>query len=102
MNKVALGWADAGIKTVDQAKDDAAAHSQIYYSVMKALGITGRNLVDSEVSLINKWVGEYGFDIELVKAACSKPFQLSRSQASSTQTRYSRTGGKGCTYIKGC
>ena len=59
MNKVALGWADAGIKTVDQAKDDAAAHSQIYYSVMKALGITGRNLVDSEVSLINKWVGEY-------------------------------------------
>ena len=72
INKVALGWADAGIKTVDQAKDDAAAHSQIYYSVMKALGITGRNLVDSEVSLINKWVGEYGFDIELVKAACSK------------------------------
>lgn len=72
MNKVALGWDDAGIKTVDQAKDDAAAHSQIYYSVMKALGITGRNLVDSEVSLINKWVGEYGFDIELVKAACSK------------------------------
>ena len=72
MNKVALGWADAGIKTVDQAKDDAAAHSQIYYSVMKALGITGRNLVDSEVSLINKWIGEYGFDIELVKAACSK------------------------------
>ena len=72
MNKVALGWADAGIKTVDPAKDDAAAHSQIYYSVMKALGITGRNLVDSEVSLINKWVGEYGFDIELVKAACSK------------------------------
>lgn len=72
MNKVALGWADAGIKTVDQAKDDAAAHSQIYYSVMKALGITGRNLVDSEVSLINKWVGEYGFDIELVKVACSK------------------------------
>lgn len=72
MNKVALSWADAGIKTVDQAKDDAAAHSQIYYSVMKALGITGRNLVDSEVSLINKWVGEYGFDIELVKAACSK------------------------------
>lgn len=72
MNKVALGWADTGIKTVDQAKDDAAAHSQIYYSVMKALGITGRNLVDSEVSLINKWVGEYGFDMELVKAACSK------------------------------
>lgn len=72
MNKVALGWADAGIKTVDQAKDDAAAHSQIYYSVMKALGITGRNLVDSEVSLINKWVGEYGFDIELVIAACNK------------------------------
>ena len=71
MNKVALGWADAGIKTVDQAKDDAAAHSQIYYSVMKALGITGRNLVDSEVSLINKWVRQYCIEIDLVKGDCS-------------------------------
>ena len=98
MNKVALGWADAGIKTVDQAKDDAAAHSQIYYSVMKALGITGRNLVDSEVSLINKWVGEYGFDIELVKAACSKT--ISAIQKPSFDTR--ELEEKGCTYIKGC
>ena len=44
MNKVALGWAGAGIKTVDQAKDDAAAHSQIYYSVMKALGVTHQQM----------------------------------------------------------
>ncbi|WP_455721816.1 DnaD domain protein [Agathobacter sp.] len=72
MDKVALGWADAGISTVDQAKDDAAAHSQIYYAVMKALGITGRNLVDSEITFINKWSGEYGFDIELIKEACGR------------------------------
>lgn len=72
MDKVALGWADAGISTVEQAKDDAAAHSQIYYAVMKALGITGRNLVDSEITFINKWSGEYGFDIELIKEACGR------------------------------
>lgn len=72
MDKVALGWADAGISTVDQAKDDAAAHSQIYYAVMKALGITGRNLVDSEIAFINKWSSEYRFDIELIKEACGR------------------------------
>ncbi len=72
MDKVALSWADAGISTVDQAKDDTAAHSQIYYAVMKALGITGRNLVDSEIAFINKWSSEYGFDIELIKEACGR------------------------------
>jgi DnaD/phage-associated family protein len=72
MDKVALGWHESGIRTVEQAKANAAIHSQAYYGVMKALGITGRNLVDSEVAFVNKWSKEYAFDLPLIQEACSR------------------------------
>jgi DnaD/phage-associated family protein len=72
MDKVALGWHESGIRTVEQAKENAAIHSQAYYAVMKALGITGRNLVDSEVAFVNKWSREYAFDLPLIQEACGR------------------------------
>lgn len=72
MDKVALGWADSGISTVEQAKNDSAAHSKAYYAVTKALGITGRNLIQSEIDFINKWNNEYNFTIELINEACKR------------------------------
>ncbi len=72
MNKVALGWHESNISTVEQAKENAAIHSQAYYGVIKALGITGRNLVDSEISFVNKWSKEYAFELPLIQEACSR------------------------------
>lgn len=72
MDKVAMGWKDSGITTVDQAKENAAIHSQAYYSVMKALGITGRSLVDGEAALIQKWTKEYSFDLSIILEACKR------------------------------
>jgi DnaD/phage-associated family protein len=72
MDKVALGWHEKGIETVEQAKEDAAIHSQAYYGVMKALGITGRSLVDTEKNFIHKWSKEYMFDLPLIQEACSR------------------------------
>lgn len=72
MDKVALAWAEAGIFTVEQAKENAAIHSQAYYGVMKALGITGRNLIDSEQAFIARWTKEYGFELPLIQEACSR------------------------------
>ena len=72
MNKVALGWADAGIKTVDAAREQAAAHSQIYYAIMKALGIHGRNLVPAENEFIRRWTKDMGFSQELIEEACAR------------------------------
>lgn len=42
---------------------------------MKAFGISGRNLVESEVAFIEKWTGTYGFSIELVTEACKRTMQ---------------------------
>lgn len=72
LDKVAQGWHEKGIATVEQAKEDAAIHSQAYYGVMKSLGITGRSLVESETSYIKKWTKEYGFDLPLIQEACSR------------------------------
>ena len=72
MDKVALSWKDSNISTVEEAKEQAAIHSQVYYGVMKAFGITGRSLVDGETRLIKKWTKEYGFDMELVLEACKR------------------------------
>lgn len=72
MEKVALGWKDSNIETIEQAKLNINAHSQTYFAVMKALGISGRNLVPSETAYINKWTKEFGFSQELITEACSR------------------------------
>jgi DnaD/phage-associated family protein len=72
LDKVALSWHEKGIDSVEQAKEDAAIHTQAYYGVMKALGITGRSLVDSEKNFIRKWTKEYLFELPLIQEACSR------------------------------
>jgi DnaD/phage-associated family protein len=72
MDKVALGWHEKGIDSVEKAKEDAAIHSQAYYGVMKAFGITGRSLVESEKNFIRKWTKDYQFDLPLIQEACSR------------------------------
>lgn len=75
MDKVALSWADASISTVEDAKCAANMHSQLYYGVMKAFGIHGRNLADYELKLIDKWSKAYGFDSAIIGEACKRTLQ---------------------------
>ena len=72
MDKVALSWAESGIDTVEKAKEQASIRSKAYYSIMKAFGISGRNLADSEMAFVNKWSKEYCFDIDLIQEACKR------------------------------
>lgn len=75
IEKVALAWADSNIRTVGDAKRASSLHGQSYFSVMKALGISGRNLVPSETDFIEKWTSEYGFTNELISEACQRTIQ---------------------------
>ena len=72
LNKVALAWHEKKITSVEQAKSEAAVRSKAYYAVMKAFGITGRNLIDSEIAMIRKWTKEYAFDLSLIQEACAR------------------------------
>lgn len=75
METVALAWHEAEISSVTEAKERNAAYSRNNTAVMKAFGISGRNLVDSELKYIEKWTGSYGFSIELVTEACKRTMQ---------------------------
>ena len=75
IEKVALRWAEDDITSVEQAKQASNLHNQTYFTVMRALGITGRNLVPSETAFIDKWKNTYGFSSELISEACQRTIQ---------------------------
>lgn len=72
IEKVALGWADNHISTVEEAKQATSLRSQSHTTVMRALGICGRNLVPAETAYIEKWKSDYGFTDELIGEACQR------------------------------
>lgn len=75
IEKVALSWADAGISTVSQAKDESSSFSQNAFSVMKAFGLSGRNPGKRELEYINKWNDVYCLNSEIIIEACNRTLQ---------------------------
>lgn len=75
MDKVAISWAGSQITTVEQAKKAVGIHSQMYYGVMKAFGISGRNLIEFELNFIEKWTNTYGFSLDIIGEACKRTIQ---------------------------
>lgn len=72
MDKVARAWKDEGITSIADAKESAAIHSKAHYAIMKAFGISNRNLVDSEIALIDKWTKDFVFDLDIILEACKR------------------------------
>ena len=90
---VALAWADEGITTVTMAKEANSRYAKEYFTIFKSMGISGRNPVDTEISLMNTWLNDYGFTMDIIQEACSVQFSLPDSQVSSMQIK-SFPGGK--------
>ena len=76
IEKVAISWADAGIESISQAKKEITFHNNNIYSVMKAFGISNRNLGIREQEFINKWNDVYCFDSEIIIEACNRTIQV--------------------------
>ena len=94
---VALAWAKDGITTVEMARDASSRFSKDYYTILKAMGISGRNPVDNEITYIDTWRKTYGFDLELIQEACSRTV-LSTGQPSFQYADKILSGWK--TYIR--
>ena len=69
MQKVAEDFAARNIRTVEEAKAAMNQGSSLYYSVMKAFGIRGRNLVPAEQDFLNQWSDRMGFSTEIIVEA---------------------------------
>ena len=72
IKKVAFKWHEAGIDTVTKAKADTTTFHRNYFTILKAFGITNRNPVPAEINMINHWMNDYGFTMDILTEACSR------------------------------
>lgn len=72
MDKVALAWAEQGIRQPGQARQSQDSHNVLSRKVQRAFGITGRSLADSELACMKRWAQDYGFSDEIIVCACER------------------------------
>lgn len=72
IESVAEGWHKNGYATVSQAKEQTNLYNKVYFSILKAFGISNRNPVEAEITYMDKWLKEWCFSGELITEACSR------------------------------
>lgn len=72
MEKVALDWADNGIKTVEDAEAYIKTFNTDYREIMKSFGLGRRDPSPKESAYMRKWLKELKMPLELVTEACGK------------------------------
>lgn len=76
---VIQGWAEQGIKTVEEAENylrENDSRHNLYKRVMRELGFL-RNPTAQEKRIMDSWFDKLGFDIDQVLAACAKTSGIS-------------------------
>lgn len=96
IEKVGLNWHERGFKTAEEAKTQSMGYKKDIFAVMRAFGLSGRNPADSEIDLMDKWFGAFGFTREIVVEACSRTMAAihkpSFQYADTILTEWSRAG----------
>ncbi len=72
MDSIAMSWYESGIHTIEQAKAESSSFNNLYFGVLKAFGISGRNPIDEEIAFIDTWTKEFGFDLSIISEACAR------------------------------
>ena len=72
IEKVAIGWADEGIDTVEQAAEYIELRKSGFKSILQAFGVKDRGPVKKEIDFMVKWMREYRFSLDVIKFACER------------------------------
>ena len=72
MEKVAQEWYKDGITTVAQAKSRSNLYNKNYFTIFNAMGIKGRNPAPAETEIMDRWLNEFDFSIEIILEACCR------------------------------
>lgn len=72
MEKIALEWHERRIETPEQAEAMQTVYRQDMWKIMKAFGLTKRNPNNSEKKMMEKWLMQYGFDLDVIIEACDR------------------------------
>lgn len=79
MEKVALGWAEEGITTVQEAKSSTNLYHKKYYAVLNAFGIKGRGPARMEKEYIDRWTDSLHFTMDIIEEACNRTIAKTHS-----------------------
>lgn len=72
MRKVALGWAESGVATVAQAKQQSNLYNKNYFTILNTFGIKGRSPAGPEIEIMSRWFNEYDFTLDIIIEACNR------------------------------
>ncbi len=72
IEKLAIAWHEQGIASVNDAKNSAVIRNKRTMAVSKAFGFGDRTLTPIEMEFIDRWYDDFGFDTELIVAACQR------------------------------
>lgn len=72
MRKVALGWAESGVSTVAQAKQESNLYNKNYFTILNTFGIKGRSPAGPEIEIMSRWFNEYDFTLDIIVEACNR------------------------------
>ena len=71
IERVAVNWAENDVSTPAQAKRFSKKYDKNVYSIMNALGKNNAP-TNKEAEYITRWIGEYGFDMDVILEACDR------------------------------
>ncbi len=72
MRRVALAWAEAGVSTVREAKQETTLYNRNYFTVLNAFGIRGRAPATDEQEFMARWFDGFGLPLDVVLEACRR------------------------------
>ena len=78
IEKTALAWYDAKIKTVEDAQSFIKKHEDKWIKIRKVLnylGIRDAEIMKPQEELIVKWITSYNFSLEVIYKACNICFE---------------------------
>lgn len=81
MSKVAKEWAEAGVKTVKDAKNLINDCPKEVYDIFNSFGMKGgsRKPTESEKKYTRMWCNDYGFSMDIIDAACKRTIEKTHS-----------------------
>lgn len=71
IEKVAVNWAEKGVKTPEDASRVSSRYEKDVYTVLNALGRTSSPTA-READYVTRWTKEYGFDMDIILEACDR------------------------------
>jgi DnaD/phage-associated family protein len=78
VEKVALGWYDSKIKTIDEAQIFIKKHEDKWIKIRKILtylGIKDGEVMKPQEDMLEKWVNMYGFPLDVIYKSCDICFE---------------------------